>query len=198
MKDHPPLPMLILWILRWIGRAGANWTATLLIALGASAAAAIDVATRTIASENLARRAVPFLILTPTAICLATSMNTLFLGIATWSVALLTQATKSPHHVSPRPPRGTIPLLSFRAVDWGGKGFHRLWITSLRSRSGEGPFAGGLLVGSSPYLSHGLVSILAIPSSSWPSTVPGEERRSPSPSSSPPPSHSAGSPGGTG
>jgi hypothetical protein len=123
------MPMLILWMLQWIELRGANWAGALVTAVGASATAAMAITIRALAGENLARRALPFLILTPTAICLATSMDALFLGVAAWSTARITQAATTSHRTSPRPPRGTIPLLSSRAVDWGDKRFHRLWIT---------------------------------------------------------------------
>jgi hypothetical protein len=169
VEGHPPLPMLILWILRWTGLEGAGWATALVIAAGASSTAAIAVTVRAVASEPLARRALPFLILAPTAIWVATSMDALFLAISAWGVALLARATKPRGGGGPRPPWGAIPLLSSWLVDTRDKRFHRLWIT-LPSRGSErstktlaGAFAGGMLIGSLPYLSYGLVSILALP-----------------------------------
>jgi hypothetical protein len=165
VKGHPPLPMLILWILRWTGLGGAGWAATLVIAAGASSTAAIAVTVRAVADEPTARRAVPFVILAPTAIWVATSMDALFLGVSAWTVALLSQASVREREGSPRPPWGATPLLWSRAVDAGGKGFHRLWIT-LSARTGltaACALAAGILAGSLPYLSYGLLTIFALP-----------------------------------
>jgi hypothetical protein len=132
VKGHPPLPMLILWILRWTGWGGAGWAAALVIAAGASSTAAIAITVRTVVDEPTARRALPFVVLAPTAIWVATSMDALFLGVSAWTVALLAQASVREGGGSPHPPWGAIPLLSSRVVDLGDKGFHRLWITPFR------------------------------------------------------------------
>ena len=129
VKGHPPLPMLILWILRWTNLAGAGWAAAFVIAFGASSAAAIAITVRAVAGEPTARRALPFLALSPTAIWVATSMDAVFLGASAWGVALLTRAAVQSGREGPRPPWGAIPLLWSRVVDGGDKGFHKLWIT---------------------------------------------------------------------
>jgi hypothetical protein len=89
VKGHPPGPMLILWGLDAAGLRGPGWVATLIIAVGSSAVAAIAVTVRALAGEELARRALPFLVLTPMAVWVATSMDALFLGVGAWAVALL-------------------------------------------------------------------------------------------------------------
>ncbi|MFB9835798.1 hypothetical protein [Actinoallomurus acaciae] len=128
-KGHPPLPDLILWILRWTGLNEPVWAAALVIAVGTSSIAAIAMTIHTLADEETARRAVPFLVLAPMVICLATSMDALFLGVAAWSVTLTTKATAPAKGTIPLPPGGISPLQSSSPVDDGGKGFHRLWIT---------------------------------------------------------------------
>ena len=179
VKGHPPLPMLLLWILRWTGMGGAGWAATVVIAVGASSTAAIAMTVRAVAGEPLARRALPFVILAPAALWVATSMDAVFLGASAWATALLARASGAGGGSGPRPPWGAIPLLSSRPVDAGDKRFHRLWITIVRPRPGpptprRGPgvgafgalgsvFAAGVLVGALPYLSYGLVTILALP-----------------------------------
>ncbi|MGH3392926.1 MAG: hypothetical protein ACRDOO_29010, partial [Actinomadura sp.] len=54
VKGHPPLPMLILWVLDRIGLHGAGWAAALVIAAGSSAAAAIAITVRLLAGEDTA------------------------------------------------------------------------------------------------------------------------------------------------
>lgn len=77
---------------------------------------------------------------TPTTISPPTSTNAPLLHAGTETRTPMTQAATAPHRESPRPPRGTIPLLFSRAVDWGDKRFHKLWIT----------LADGRRVGTSP------------------------------------------------
>lgn len=171
VKGHPPLPMLILWTTQWTGLKGAGWAAALVIVAGSSATAAVAVTVRALAGDGHARRAVPFLVLAPTAIWVATSMDALFLGVAAWGVALLAIGALRP---GPLPPGGCIPHQSSRPVDRMGKRVHNLWITlsSVGDVSQGGlpqpvavasSFAGGLLLGSLPYLSYGLLSIFALP-----------------------------------
>ncbi|MEV0406837.1 hypothetical protein [Actinoallomurus sp. NPDC050550] len=143
VKGHPPLPMLVLWTIQWMGLAGPAWAAALVIAVGGSAAAAIAVTVRVIAGEDVARRAVPFLVLSPVALWVATSMDALFLGVAAWAVALVAVAAA-----------GSGSLLSGMADRSARIG------SSTRVTVA---FAGGLLLGSLPYLSYGLLPIFALP-----------------------------------
>ena len=180
VKGHPPLPMMILWTMQWIGLEGAGWAAALVIVAGGSATAAIAITLRTLTSEKIARRAIPYMALAPTAIWVATSMDALFLGIASWATTCTTLAFTSGGRDGARPPRGTIPIPSSRSVDGGGNGFHKLWITLALSAArasadrvaggistGRLPllaaFVGGLLFGSLPYLSYGLLSFGTLP-----------------------------------
>lgn len=128
VKGHPPLPTLILWAVQHVGLRDAGWAAALVIAVGSSASAAIAITVRKLAGAETARRAVPFLVLAPTALWVATSVDALFLGVAAWAVALVTVATALGR--------------------WG----------ALVSAS-----AGGLLLGSLPYLSYGLLPMFALP-----------------------------------
>ncbi|MEV5749871.1 hypothetical protein AB0L00_18785 [Actinoallomurus sp. NPDC052308] len=140
VKGHPPLPMLVLWTIQWMGLAGAGWAAAFVIVVGASATAAIGITVRVIAGEDVARRAVPFLVLSPVALWVATSVDAFFLGVAAWAVALVAVAAAgSGYGVVDRSAR----IGSFKRV--------------------AVPFAGGLLLGALPYLSYGLLPIFALP-----------------------------------
>ncbi|MCT9935117.1 hypothetical protein N5079_33440 [Planotetraspora sp. A-T 1434] len=128
VKGHPPLPDLILWALDRVGARGPGPAAALAIAVGASAVVAVAVTVRSVAGEELARRALPYLVLGPWAISVATSMDALFLGVAAWGTALLALAS------------------------------HRT------AQQGMAPASlAGVLLGSLPYLSYGLVPFAAIP-----------------------------------
>lgn len=140
VKGHPPLPMLILWATDRVGLHGASWAAALVIAVGSSAAAAIAVTVRLLSGEDTARRAVPFLVLAPTALWVATSMDALFLGVAAWGVALVACGA-------------TAIGRATRAREGGPLGPAALAST----------FTGGVLLGSLPYLSYGLLPVFALP-----------------------------------
>jgi hypothetical protein len=98
VKGHPPGPMLILWALDAAGLHGPGWAAAVIIAIGGSAAAAIAITVRALAGEELARRALPFLALTPLAVWIATTMDAVFLGVGAWATALLALAATAPDH----------------------------------------------------------------------------------------------------
>ncbi|MFL6052887.1 MAG: hypothetical protein ACJ72W_08225 [Actinoallomurus sp.] len=98
VKGHPPGPMLILWGLDAAGLHGPGWAAAVIIAVGSSASAAVAVTVRALAGEELARRALPFLVLTPMALWIATTMDALFLGVGAWATALLALAVTTPDH----------------------------------------------------------------------------------------------------
>ncbi|WP_157429680.1 hypothetical protein [Actinomadura oligospora] len=119
VRGHPPLPTLVFWALDAIGLHGTLWAALLIIGVGASSAAAIAVTVRVLAGERVARRALPFLVLSPLSLWIATSMDAFFLGVGAWGVAFLAMRR---------------------------------------------PLAGGVLLGALPYLSYGLLPLLAVPS----------------------------------
>lgn len=91
-KGHPPLPMLFLWALDSIGLRGAGWAAAAIIVIGSSSVAAIAITLNHLASNETARRVLPFLVLTPIALWIATAMDAMFLGVGAWGIALLTIA----------------------------------------------------------------------------------------------------------
>ncbi|MFI0487403.1 hypothetical protein [Actinomadura sp. 9N215] len=95
VRGHPPLPTLVLWALEAAGFGGTGWAAAFLVAAGTSAAAAIAVTVRALAGERAARAAVPFLVLAPLALWVATAMDALFLAAGAWGTALLAIAV---HH----------------------------------------------------------------------------------------------------
>ena len=89
VKAHPPLPVLVLWSLEHVGLRGPGWSAALVIAVGTSAVVAVAATIRCVAGEDVARRAIPFLVLAPGTAWIATSMDGLFTGVVAWAVALV-------------------------------------------------------------------------------------------------------------
>ncbi|MGH2827563.1 MAG: hypothetical protein ACRDKF_11390 [Actinomycetota bacterium] len=91
-QGHPPGMVLVLWAMGKVGLGGARPATALIIAVGASAAAASLVALRAVAGERRARRAAPFLALAPAAVWMVTSADALFMGVGAWGIALLAVA----------------------------------------------------------------------------------------------------------
>ncbi|GAA1800321.1 hypothetical protein [Actinomadura chokoriensis] len=140
VRGHPPLPTLLLWALERAGLGGTGWAAAAVIAAGASAAAAVAVTVRCAAGERAARAAVPFLVLAPLAVWIATAMDAFFLAVGAWGTALLALAARRAAN---------------RAANRAGAG----------AAAGGGVLAGagGLLLGCLPYLSYGLLPLFAVP-----------------------------------
>lgn len=93
VRAHPPGFLLVLWGLDRIGLGGSGWAAALVIAGGAAAVPAVLVTVRDVAGEVLARRAAPFLVLSPVALYVATTADAFFAGLGAWSVACIVLAT---------------------------------------------------------------------------------------------------------
>jgi methylthioxylose transferase len=93
VQGHPPGMLLLFTGLDRIGLGGSGWVATLCIAGGAAAVPAVLLGVREVAGEQVARRAAPFLVLTPAAIWIATSADAFFMGVSAWAVALLVLAS---------------------------------------------------------------------------------------------------------
>ena len=93
VAGHPPGPMMVLWALDAAGLHGPGWAAALLIGAGTSSVVAIAVTVRALAGEETARRLLPFLVLAPLAVWVATTMDALFLGAGAWAAALLASAS---------------------------------------------------------------------------------------------------------
>ncbi|MGV9596421.1 hypothetical protein ACWDR1_07135 [Streptosporangium sandarakinum] len=89
VRGHPPLPVLVLWGLARVGLPGPLPAALLAVATGCSATVAVALTVRRVAGEEAARRALPYLALTPAAVWIATTMDAFFAGVGAWGVALL-------------------------------------------------------------------------------------------------------------
>ncbi len=83
---HPPGPMVVLAALDDAGLGGPGWAAALCIGAGVSSVAAVLLTVREVAGEDWARRAVPFLVVSPLWLWVATSADALYLGLAAWTV----------------------------------------------------------------------------------------------------------------
>ena len=92
VSGHPPGALLtFVWMDR-IGLHGGAWAGLLCLVVGTSAAAAALITVRVLASEDIARRAAPFVAVAPTVIWIAVSADGYFAGVAAWGIALLALA----------------------------------------------------------------------------------------------------------
>ena len=88
VRGHPPGMILVLVGLRDLGLSGPGWAAALCIGAGCTAGAVVLVSARLVAGEDRARRAAPFIVLSPAAIWIATSPDAFFLLVAAIAVML--------------------------------------------------------------------------------------------------------------
>ncbi|MFF8790724.1 hypothetical protein [Streptomyces sp. NPDC015125] len=136
VAGHPPAAVLTFVGLDRIGLGGGGWAGIWCITVGTSAVAAVLIALRALTDERTARRAAPFLVLTPAAVWVGTSADGYFAAVAAWSLALL--ALAATHRTRPRLPLGRAPIPAAAAL------------------------ASGLLLGLTCYLSYGLTLITLI------------------------------------
>ncbi|MGW2917650.1 hypothetical protein ACWDBF_07270 [Streptomyces angustmyceticus] len=136
VAGHPPAAVLTFVGLDRIGLGGGGWAGVWCITAGTSAVAAALLALRALTDEATARRAAPFLVLTPAAVWVGTSADGYFAAVAAWSLALLALAATRP--ARPRSPRAGALLRAAAAL------------------------ASGLLFGLTCYLSYGLTLIALI------------------------------------
>ncbi|MFD0261093.1 hypothetical protein ACFVH7_22855 [Kitasatospora indigofera] len=92
VAGHPPGAVLTFVGLDRLGLGGGAWAATWCITTGSSAAVAVLIAVRVLADEATARRAAPFLALSPAAIWIGVSADGYFTAVAAWGLALLALA----------------------------------------------------------------------------------------------------------
>ncbi len=146
VRGHPPGGVLVLWVLDGAGLGGAAMAAALAIGCGALTAPAALVAVRALASEAQARAAAPFVVFTPAAVWMATSLDALYAGVSAVGIALFALAC------SARPAAASPPSRRSARATW--------------SRSRAAPallaLAAGLVLGAALMLSYGVATLGAI------------------------------------
>ncbi|MHA3024203.1 hypothetical protein ACXPWS_28510 [Mycobacterium sp. BMJ-28] len=95
VSGHPPGALLTFVWLDRIGLGGGAWAGLWCLLVGSSAAAAIVIAVRAMAGEDLARACAPFVAVAPTAIWIAVSADGYYAGVAAWGIAVLALATRN-------------------------------------------------------------------------------------------------------
>ena len=92
VAGHPPATLLFFVGLVRIGLGGDLAAGLVVIALAASVTAAVLVTLRALGAEELARRAAPFLVLTPAAVFMAVSADAVITVVTAWGIAALALA----------------------------------------------------------------------------------------------------------
>ncbi len=94
VQGHPPGMMVLLWGLDAAGLHGTGWAAAAIIAIGASTAPAVVLAVHWWGAAHAARQALPFLVLSPAVLFVATVADGVYAAVVAWAVALLVFATR--------------------------------------------------------------------------------------------------------
>lgn len=94
IKGHPPGLVMVLWAMDRVGLGAPVFASILVVAVGASGVAAVLLTVRWVCGEQVARRAAPFLVLSPAAVWMATSGDAFFAGVGAWAVAATVLATR--------------------------------------------------------------------------------------------------------
>ncbi|MBJ7357738.1 hypothetical protein [Nocardioides sp.] len=92
VAGHPPALLLFFVALVRIGLGGDLAAGVVVVLLAATIAAAVLVTLRALGAEDLARRAAPFLVLTPAAVFQAVSADAVITAVTAWGVAALALA----------------------------------------------------------------------------------------------------------
>ncbi len=92
ISGHPPLMLLFFVGLVRIGLGGDLAAGAVVTAVAASLPLAVLATLRALGSEDVARRAAPFLVLTPAAVFLAVSADAVIATVAAWGLACLALA----------------------------------------------------------------------------------------------------------
>ncbi|MBO1330363.1 hypothetical protein J3486_03715 [Streptomyces sp. VRA16 Mangrove soil] len=110
---HPPAAPLTFVLLDRIGLGGGAWAGLWCIVVGATGCVAVLIAVRALASEDLARRAAPFLVLAPVAVWMGVSADGYFAAVAAWALACLALS------VTGRSPRASLGWAALAGLLYG-------------------------------------------------------------------------------
>lgn len=95
VAGHPPGALLFFVALVRLGVTTSYGVGLVVTAVAAAAVPGVLVALRALDAEELARRVLPFLVLTPAAVLMAVSADAVFLTVTSWGLALLALAATS-------------------------------------------------------------------------------------------------------
>ncbi|MDE0802351.1 MAG: hypothetical protein OSA99_03415 [Acidimicrobiales bacterium] len=89
VRGHPVATPLVFWVQERLGFEGAEWSAALVIIVGTSVVVSAATVVRLLCGESVARRAVPFLAITPSLVWVGTSADAFIAGTVAAAVAFV-------------------------------------------------------------------------------------------------------------
>jgi hypothetical protein len=95
LKSHPPGMVVLLRGLELVGLGGNGWTALVMIAVAATVPCAIALVVRGLVGPAVARPLLPFLVIGPWTLLVATVADSVFAALAAWAAALLVLAVRA-------------------------------------------------------------------------------------------------------
>ncbi|MBC7633772.1 hypothetical protein [Aeromicrobium sp.] len=99
VAGHPPGALLFFVLLDRIGVTGFFSIGLVVVTLASTAVVAVLITLRTLGSITLAREAMPWLVLAPSAVWMGVNGDALFTAVAAWGLALLAIAAVTRHLV---------------------------------------------------------------------------------------------------
>ncbi len=89
VAGHPPGALLFFVLLDRLGVTDPFWIGVVVVTIGSTAVVAVLVTLRTLGSARMARQAMPWIVLAPTAVWMGVTGDALFTAVAAWGLALL-------------------------------------------------------------------------------------------------------------
>ena len=89
VAGHPPGALLFFVLLDRLGISDPFWIGIVVVTIGSTAVVAVLMTLKTLGSVRLARQAMPWIVLAPTAVWMGVNGDALFTAVAAWGLALL-------------------------------------------------------------------------------------------------------------
>lgn len=94
VAGHPPGALLYFVGIDRLGITDPFWIGVVCVTVASTAIVAVLITLRTLGSESLARSAMPWIVLAPSAVWMGVNGDAVFTAVAAWGLALLAIATK--------------------------------------------------------------------------------------------------------
>ncbi|KQX76362.1 hypothetical protein ASD10_01580 [Aeromicrobium sp. Root472D3] len=94
VAGHPPGALLYFVGIDRLGITDPFWIGVVCVTIASTAIVAVMITLRTLGSEALARSAMPWIVLAPTAVWMGVNGDAVFTAVAAWGLALLAVAAK--------------------------------------------------------------------------------------------------------
>lgn len=95
VAGHPPGALLYFVGLDRLGITDPFWIGVMCVTIASTAIVAVMLTLRTLGSENLARSAMPWIVLAPSAVWMGVNGDAVFTAVVAWGLALLAIAAKT-------------------------------------------------------------------------------------------------------